>query len=150
MADKKNIIRKVTEKDSKRIWEIRNHSICRRNFHDQKEIDFKHHNSWFKNQYFNNQDNHCYVLEKDCLIVGYCRFDLKGNGLLVSIAIDPNYHGRGLGSELLGKSSRMLKTERDILAEVQKTNMPSIKIFEENKFIKYKEDKEYYYYKLIK
>jgi len=150
MTDKINLVRKATEEDSRRIWAIRNHPICRQNFHDQKEIDFKHHKVWFKEQYFNKSDNRCYVLEKDSKVIGYCRFDLKNSSYLISIAIDPVYQGLGLGSQLLGKASKKLKTVRDILAEVQRINPASIKIFEQNNFERYKEDKEYYYYKLKK
>jgi len=50
----------------------------------------------------------------------------------------------------LGRACKMLNARKDVLAEIQKINIPSIKIFEKNNFEKYKEDKGYYYYKLKK
>ena len=67
-----------------------------------------------------------------------------------AVVVIDAYQGLGLGSQLLGKASKKLKTVRDILAEVQRINPASIKIFEQNNFERYKEDKEYYYYKLKK
>ena len=148
MNDEKYIVREAKINDSRQVWGIRNHPICRQNFHDTKEIDFKHHNVWFRNQYFSDNDNHCYVLENKDSVVGYCRFDIKNNKYLVSIAIDQDCQGKGLGNELLGRACKMFNARKDVLAEIQKINIPSIKIFEKNNFEKYKEDKGYYYYKL--
>ena len=134
------IVRKTGIEDAKRIWEIRNHPASRQESLNQKEISLNDHFDWFKNKYFENHNNACFVLEHQEMIVGYCRLDSDNNSYIVSIAIDPDYHGQGLGTILLSKSLRQLNTDKIVLATVRKDNLASLRIFEKNGFIPVKDD----------
>jgi len=146
------MIRQAKKEDSQTIWQIRNHSLTRKKSHNQKEIDLRNHNNWFIDKYLQNKDNYCFVLEnKNGKVVGYCRLDSDGDkNYTISIAIDPNYHKKGLGAKLLRESLRevkKIKKDAVVLAEIKKDNIPSIKLFEKCNFYPYKKYNKNLYYK---
>lgn len=145
------IIRPVKKKDGREVWKIRNHLLVRKNSDNPEKISFKKHSRWFEEKYFSGLDNHCFILENENdKAIGYCRFDFndKTNAYLVSIAINPNFLGRGLGHYLLSQSLNKFTRSAEILAEVRKGNLPSVKLFQKNKFKIFKEDSGKYYFKL--
>ena len=97
------MIRRVKPEDSQRIMEIRNHPRVRNKSNNSEEIDFVKHDQWFNHKYFDSDDNLCFVLERENKVVGYCRLDLDNGSYIISIAIDPDFHGQGLGRQLLGQ-----------------------------------------------
>lgn len=144
MAD--YIIRLVSREDSKRIWEIRNHPLARENSGNSEEIPFEKHDQWFENKYFKNGKSVCFILETEENIVGYCRFDAdEEKRYTISIAVDYDYQGKGLGRLLLSESLKKLTKNKEILATVKKRNPASIKLFQKNNFESYKEDEENFY-----
>ncbi|OGG87261.1 hypothetical protein A3B87_00110 [Candidatus Kuenenbacteria bacterium RIFCSPHIGHO2_02_FULL_39_13] len=145
-------IRPAQKSDSRRVWEIRNHPIFRKYSGNSEFIPLKSHEPWFENKYFSGLNNYCYVLVIEPKVIGYCRLDFNAgkNGYTISIALDPDHHGQGLGYKLLNKSLNLfnqLANNKDILAEIQKENIPSIKLFQKNNFKIYKEDDKNYYLK---
>ncbi|OGY92018.1 MAG: hypothetical protein A3H70_01975 [Candidatus Komeilibacteria bacterium RIFCSPLOWO2_02_FULL_48_11] len=143
-------VRLVNQNDCVRIWEIKNHPIVRANSNNQEEVSFASHKLWFDKKYFSGADNHCYVLEsKVGKVIGYCRFDYKAedDAYITSIALDPEYHGHGLGSVLLKESLSQFGHGhgKKILAEIKKDNIPSMKLFKKNNFEIYGEDDINYY-----
>lgn len=148
--EKNYVIRPVKRKDSKRIWGIRNSPLVRQNSNNSKEIFFVDHNKWFKEKYFSKKNNYCFILEdENRKVIGYCRFDFSenDNAFIISIALDPDYHRKGLGSFLLAEAIKKLLIKKDILAEVKKNNFPSLKLFQKNNFMIYNEDENNYYLK---
>lgn len=144
------MIRQVKKEDLKRIWQIRNHSATRQYSNNPEEIPFEKHNPWFEKKYFSGQDNHCFILENDAGdVIGYCRYDIddENDSYVVSIAVDPDYHSQGFGHLLLSQTLKSITTDKDILAETIKVNIPSVKLFQKNNFKIYKEDTEVYYWK---
>jgi len=142
-------IRTIKQDDSQRIWEIRNHPMVRENSNGSEIIDFEKHDAWFQKKYFSGSDNHCYILEKKAgYIIGYCRYDYNSQykAYLISIALDPEYHGKGFGKYLLSESLKQFN-KGDIVAEIKKENMPSVKLFQKNDFNIYDEDDINYYLK---
>jgi len=146
-------IRKAKLGDSREIWEIRNHPSARKNFNNSKKVLRKDHELWFNKKYFNKQNNYCFILEdEEKKVIGYCRFDFeeKQNVYIISIAINSDNRGKGLGGKLLNESLKKFTSKYDILAEIKKQNISSIKIFERNNFIIYKEDENNCYLKCKK
>lgn len=141
------IIREARKDDSIAVWKIRNHPALRPWFNSTEEIELGSHDDWFQNKYFKEKVNECFVLEIMGKVVGYCRFDLDGSNYVISIALDQNYQGHGLGNELLSQSMKLLRYRRAILAEVKKENLASLKVFENNEFKKYKKDGKNIYLK---
>ncbi len=139
MTDK-FIVRKASIEDTERIWEIRNHPLSRKESLNTEKIPLADHISWFSAKYLANSKDNCYVLEVGNKTVGYCRLDFQNDKYIVSIAIDPDHHGKGLGTFLLGESLRQLSPGKTILATVKKDNPASLRIFEKNGFIPVKDD----------
>lgn len=142
----KHLVRKVGLSDSARLWEIRNTPQARKESVNQDEIPWENHQRWFQEKYFSGQNNACFVMEDNGYVIGYCRLDNENDRYVVSIALDPNYHGRGLGTFLLFESLNQLNTDRIILATVKKDNPGSIKIFIKNGFIEKSADEAYLYF----
>jgi ribosomal protein S18 acetylase RimI-like enzyme len=141
-------IRLAELKDSKRIWEIRNHPLMRKLSGNQEEISPEKHISWFENKYFGGADNLCFVLESQGKVAGYCRFDSDQAGnYVISIALAYGYQGNGLGHSLLSGSLNKLKTGKEVIAIVKKENESSLKLFKKNNFKLDKEDEENFYFK---
>jgi len=142
-------VRKVNKSDVRRIWEIRNTPEARHFSNSPEEISFSKHNAWFKKRYFLGENNHCFVLEDTTAggVIGYCRFDFDEDekGYTLSVALDPVFHGRGLGGLLLKESLAKFSGTKLLLAEIQKNNTPSLKIFQKNGFAVFKEDDKNYY-----
>jgi len=145
-----DLTRKAKRQDSKRIWEIRNHPVIRKVSGSSEEFSFDQHDSWFENKYFKDSNNVCYILESDSIVVGYCRFDFnrENDDYIISIALDPNYHGKGLGNLLLSQSLKDFGDGHEILAEVKKENIVSLGLFQKNDFELFREDEKNYYLKI--
>lgn len=140
-------IRKIKREDSKRLWEIRNHPKARDNSNNPEEIPFAKHDQWLENKYFKNSVNFCFVLETEGRVIGYCRFDLdEGKKYIVSIALDNDWQGKGLGHLLLNGSLKKISVNKEILAVVKKGNPASLKLFQKNNFKLDKEDEINYYF----
>lgn len=138
-------LRPVSDLDIMRIWKIRNHEAVRKNSHNRDVIDFKAHQTWFRQQYFSAAGNKCLVLERDKRVIGYCRFDIEGAEYIISIAIDPACHGQGWGKILLSQSLRRFKSDKPIAATIARHNDVSLKLFQKYNFTVYKQDEECYY-----
>lgn len=140
-------VRKVNKKDSKEIWEIRNHFSNRKNFNNPNEILWEDHEIWFGNKYFSDKNNQCFILEdENNKVIGYCRFDfeIENNFYIISIAINPNNHNQGLGGKLLSESLKNIENNYNIFAKVHKNNIPSLKLFEKNNFRIYEKNDDNY------
>jgi len=141
------IIRPINRNDSRRIWEIRNHSLARQNSSNPEEIILEKHDQWFENRYFKDSSNVCFILETKENIIGYCRFDTDDNDrYVISIALDHDWQGKGLGHILLSGSLQKIPENKEVLAIVKKGNPASLKLFQKNNFQLDKEDEINYYF----
>lgn len=143
-------VRLVQLGDVRRIWEIRNEPEARAVAASQEVIPIAQHIAWFDNKYLKQNDNFCFVGEVNGNIVGYCRFDLKEDHYLNSIAVSSSMHGKGIGTLLLRQSLELLPSSKPVFAEVRKHNAVSVKMFERVGFKKISEDDQNIYYRLLK
>lgn len=150
MDNNKIIFRIAEEKDVKNIWLIRNRLAVRNNSNNPQKIDFASHKIWFKDKYFSDRGNYCFVLVRRKNILGYCRFDLNKDKYITSIAVNPAYYGFGFGNRLLNRAISSIKTNKEIIAEIMLKNSPSIKLFLKNGFEIYRQDKKIFYLKFKK
>jgi len=118
-------VRPITQEDSPHLWRIRNLDVVRALSNNPDPIPREQHDNWFS-KYYQDPDNHCMVIEVDNVVAGYCRID---HGL-ISIALDPNYHGLGLGTRLLQETiNRVSPAVAKITAEIRRENEISLKLF---------------------
>jgi len=142
-------VRDIRVDDVRRMWEIRNSPEMRTVSRNKEEIPFEEHDRWFKEKYFSSENNHTLVAtdEKDN-VIGYCRIDFneKKNGYQISIAVDPIFHGKGLGRKLLNSSLTQYGVSADIFADIKETNEASIRLFVTSGFELMSKDEEYNQY----
>lgn len=118
-------VRPLHPDDSFGLWRIRNLEEVRRLSNDPRVIPQAQHEAWFA-RYQANPKNRCFVLDDHGAVAGYCRID---DGL-TSIALDPKYHGLGLGKRLLRESIDAVKSSGPtIRAEIRLNNDISLKLF---------------------
>lgn len=140
-------VRKAEKNDSRQILKIRNHPSNLKFFNNQERVLWENHNPWFEKKYFSGEDNYCFVLIYEEKLIGYCRYDKEDGDHIVSIALDPDYHGKGFGTKLLVSSLAELSVSGPIVAEAHKNNISSCKLFQKNNFKLFREDEKSYYFK---
>lgn len=141
-------VREAERNDSRYIFAIRNHPAIRKVSGNPESISFDKHDEWFEKQYFGRADNHCFVLESpQGEVIGYCRLDFDGgqNAYGISIALDPEHQGRGLGRLLLREVLARFGGGKDIVATIKKENVPSRELFKKHGFQISSQDEENYY-----
>lgn len=130
--------------DAKDILKIHNNPLSVVYFYNQEKISLSSHLKWFKLQYFSGLNNYCFVLRVSQIVAGYCRFDYREGKRLISIAVDPEFQSRGLGSLLLRSAIEKLPDKTPLEAEVKLSNPISLKLFLKLGFKVYKKDVKNY------
>ena len=137
-------VRHATLDDSIDVLLWRNDPLAITMSINHSSVSAKEHAKWFPQTL--NSDQCVHLLgERDDLYggilkIGVCRFDRKANNQWrISINLNPAFRGQGLSEAFLGRSITFwadnVKPQRvTLLAEVQETNVASIKIFERNGF----------------
>ena len=139
-------VRLADQDDAKKVWEIRNSPEARRMSLSSTEIPLEQHLTWFAKKYQSPGKDICYVAEINHEVMGYCRFDLSENGYIVSIALDPAWHGKGLSKLFLAASINCLPQGKVLNATVEKNNPSSLKLFHGVNFSQISEDKSCVYF----
>jgi len=140
-------LRSATPEDSRRVWGIRADPATAA-FSPRFDTAFEASDAWFRRKYFSGADNHCFVLvTRDEHVIGYCRYDhdAEAGHYVVSVAVDPAYCGRGLGSRLLSESWAALAPDKKVLAAIRRDNAASLRLFEKNGYTRVREDADNFY-----
>ncbi|MCC6563994.1 GNAT family N-acetyltransferase [Candidatus Uhrbacteria bacterium] len=129
------MVRHVEPGDARRIFDIRNHPQSRVFFHHQEPLVWEDHLAWFGRQYFDNKGHVCLVAETDGAVNGYCRLDARADGgWLLSVAVDPEMRGRGIGSALVREALIQVPSGDKVYAEVLTSNPASRSLMEKMGF----------------
>ena len=130
------VLRKAEASDAKLILEIRNDPDVRKQSCHSEYIPWETHIAWFSQQYFQKKENVCLVLECEGKRAGYCRFDaVSSDAMEISIALSPEFQGRGLGTFLLQEGLAYIADQKkEIRATVKKGNIASLGLFKEQGF----------------
>lgn len=135
-------IRSAREDDCEFIYSLRNSEDVRKNSFDKSEITFSRHKEWFCSALKRN-DRLILIGELDSEPVGVVRFDVCVQdelGRLISIMVDSDYRGQGVGKQLLSMGLDIAIRKKDGLvfyAEIARENKASIKLFESQGFDMY-------------
>lgn len=121
--------------DSYDLWSWRNHPRVRRWCLNNKRINYKDHKRWLS-RLFKSGNSITYIANDKILgKIGQIRFDIKKYVLAyVSVNLNPQLLGRGMGSKIIKIGTRVFMKERPeiktILAEIIDSNIRSKKSFE--------------------
>jgi len=134
LQEKNIIIRKAEEKDTDLIFSFINENEIRKQSFNSNKIEYPVHLEWFKEKI--NSDDYLILVaeEKDTgEFLGEIKYNrLDSKSILVGIFVNKKFAGKGLGAKLLQLTTKpalqYFNTE-EILAQIKKDNIPSIKAF---------------------
>ncbi len=131
------LARKVILEDCEVIWQWWNDPVTRSMMKNNDPVPWKQHCVWYENLLKDDSRILCMGL-LDNLKIGVVRFDTQGVGVYeVSINMNPQVRGKGLGWQVLKKSIEFMTKQRKVVkffATFKKTNVPSKRTFEKAGF----------------
>ena len=137
-------IREVEIRDSQDIYNWRNDERVRRWCCRNENISINDHEKWF-NAKMKDSNTTMFIAENLMQKkLGQVRFDKTENGVLISTNLNPDFFGKGIGSELIRIATKRYMVdskEKRILAQIKEGNTQSIKAFKKAgyKFLKEEE-----------
>jgi len=121
------------------IFEWRNHSDIRKNFFNQELLSWEEHEKWFMAK-LKDPDAAVYMAYYRKEKIGTIRFESKESVTKTSVMLNPLFLSKGLGSKVikLGVERFIMEKKPDmqIIAEIKKGNIASIKAFQKADFKK--------------
>ena len=144
-----DMLRQAEPNDARNLFLWRNDPGTRRMSLQTGEITYEGHLRWFHSK-LNDSDCYFYILEHDRIPSGTIRLDRTEGGTFgLSYTIAPDKRGLGLGNTILSLAVAAASHTDGIeklTAEVKEDNLPSIRCFEKNSFIRIKEENGLYLY----
>ncbi len=137
------MIRRATQDDCVKVFELSNDPIVRENAINQEEIIFEEHVEWFRNK-ITSPDCEFFIVENDLGdFIGQVRFDKMAEDVFISISVSADFKGKRLGTRIIN-----LATEKTsfgcIVSKVKKSNIPSFKAFQKAGYVLFLEDEMLY------
>ena len=119
------------------LFKWRNHPVIREYSFNKEPISRDQHERWFKEKSKDPNSQIYIACFKDDKI-GIVRFDEKGDVIKVSVMLNPEFLGKGLGAEVIRLGTERFISEKKpckpIIAEIKKDNIASIKAFQKAAF----------------
>jgi len=128
-------IRSASKADLSIYFKWVNDEVVRKNSFNSKKITLNDHEKWYLNK-LKSKNTHLLILEKGSIPVGQIRFDIEDHKACIDYSIEKKYRGKGFGGILLKmgiqhlENNLKIKNVKSFKAEVKKSNLLSIKIFE--------------------
>ena len=147
---RKITLRKAKISDSKTIWKWRNDPLTRSMFINKDFIEYKDHLKWFKSK-LKNKNSFIFIGQAFEKNVGMVRIDVSKNIGEISININPRFRGISLSETLLTDSIQAFRKKKpncELVADIDKKNTASIKIFSSIGFVRQNSIKNIYRYRL--
>lgn len=133
-------LRRAQLSDVRRVLDWRNHPKTREHIFNPAPIAWEEHLSWFT-RVVEDPASALLIGEVDGQPVGVLRFDPLGDRVRISIYLDPERHGQGIGSALIDAGTQWLAAERphvrQVIAEVMHSNTASRKAFAEAGYVRH-------------
>ncbi len=119
------------------IFKWRNHPDIRKNFFNQETLSWDEHEKWFMAR-LSDPDATVYMAYHKKEKIGSIRFESRDRVIKTSVMLNPDFLGKGLGPKVikLGVERFIMEKNPDmqIIAEIKKDNVASVKAFEEAGF----------------
>ncbi len=136
-------VRLATKEDSLDILKWRNDPLTRSMSFENSFVDKKSHENWYQNV-LKNPNNVMVVGFVGEVKVGVVRFTIKKSKIIISINMNAESRGKGLAPILLVASEKFLEKKLGIvnlIAEIKKENIASVKTFFKAGYEFYKKEK---------
>jgi len=131
------ILRKAEITDINDIFEWRNHPDIRKNFFNQELLSWDEHEKWFMAK-LKDPDAAVYMAYYKKEKIGTIRFEANESAIKTSVMLSPLFLGKGLGSQVIKMGVKRFIMEKNpdmqIIAEIKKDNVASIKAFQKADF----------------
>jgi len=119
------------------IFEWRNHPDIRKNFFNQELLSWEEHEKWFMAK-LKDPDATAYMAYYKKEKIGTIRFESNEYAIKTSVMLNPLFLGKGLGPRVIKRGVeeyiKEKKPDMQIIAEIKKENVASIKAFEKAGF----------------
>lgn len=147
---KKIIIKKAEYKDSKFIFSLQNKDENRKYFFNDKQIELKEHQLWYKTK-MSDKYSFLYCVYNQNSKCGFIHLNKIGKkSLEISIIIDKKFRKKGIAYDALNQIiNKKFLSGYKIYASSKNNNYSSIRLFESLGFIFRKETKEFIFLKKI-
>ena len=123
--------------DANDIFEWRNHPDIRKNFFNQELLSWDEHEKWFIAK-LKDPAAAVYMAYYKKEKIGTIRFEASESAIKTSVMLNPLFLGKGLGSKVIKLGVERFIMEKkpvmQIIAEIKKENVASIKAFEKAGF----------------
>ena len=127
-------LRRAEFRDSRSLYQWRNHPEVRRNSFQTGRIPYAHHQKWLAAT-LRRRNRRIYVAEtlSGKHKIGVIRFHKEKEGAQVSVGLNPKFFGRGLGTSLIRIGSQKFieetRLKHPIVAEIKRENKASLRAF---------------------
>lgn len=139
------VLSTVTESDCKDLWLWRNNPNVRKNFFNAGPISWQEHKKWFYAR-IKDSNTKIYVVRQGRNKIGTIRFEIEDNRVKVSVNLNPEFFGKGLGSKVIKLGTegflKEIKIEKQVTATIKKDNIASQKAFEKAGYFVVKEKQD--------
>lgn len=124
---------RAAEDDKTYVWSSRNDAAVRGNFFNSDRIPWETHTKWYEER-LHDANTAIYIARYGKNRIGVIRFEKKKNVVLVSVHVNSELIGKGLGSEIirLGTERYYAETKKEapVIAEIKSENIASQKAFQ--------------------
>ena len=130
-------LRYVEEKDSRLIWHWANDPQVRAVSFSSEPIPWENHGQWFAARLADPQCIFLVATNENDTPVGQVRYDIEDDKARVSVSVDKQFRGQGLGTWLIKLSAQRIFNEREIdtiLAYIKLDNAASVGAFQKAGF----------------
>jgi len=130
-------LRNVESCDINDLFKWRNHPDVRKNSFNTNAISYDEHKTWFRERV---KDQKCVMYMAYCSErkIGLIRFEDGEERVKTSVMLNPDYWGKGFSSKLIRLATEKFVSEnkpnKQIIAEIKKDNVASIKAFQKAGF----------------
>ncbi len=130
-------LRNVESSDIDDLFKWRNHPIIQESSFNTGSISWDEHEKWFRKK-SKDPNSQIYIASFEDDKIAIVRFDEKDDVIKISVMLNPDFLGKGLGSEVIRLGAERYISEKKpckpVIAEIKKDNIASIKAFQKAAF----------------
>jgi len=124
-------LKKANFFDIEFLWYLRNQPDVYKYFRENRPVSWEKHIQWILPIMLGVSNKEIFVIQSQKAPIGQIRFDYKDRKEgETSISILKEFQGRGFATKFLSLAIKKQKKVKLLTAEIHKSNLPSLKLFE--------------------